>query len=156
MSIVPTQPPEALGDTLVTLRALVIAYALALPIGRDRETASHSAGLRTFPLVAVATCGFVLVGVGANQYGGHIVARTLAGIISGIGFVGAGAILKRKGSVSGMATASAIWVTGAIGAATAFGRFEIALALSAVTYLTFKLATRVKDDLPDTDNDAEP
>ena len=72
---------------------LVLAYLLALPIGWDREHSNRSFGLRTFPLVAVVTCGFMLVGMSViSSTDGE--ARIIQGIITGIGFIGGGAILK--------------------------------------------------------------
>ena len=67
------------------LTHLGIAYLLALPVGFDRERASTGAGLRTFPLVSVAACGYTLVGIGVLDSTGAE-ARVLQGIITGIGF----------------------------------------------------------------------
>lgn len=70
-------------------------------------------------------------------------ARLIQGLISGIGFIGGGAILKEGANVRGLATASSIWCTGAIGAAVAFGRVEIAIVLSLITFLALRLLTPV-------------
>ncbi|HET6565803.1 MAG TPA: MgtC/SapB family protein [Xanthomonadales bacterium] len=119
------------------------SYLLALPIGWNRERNSRSAGLRTFPLVAVATCGFILVGIDvlADQ---SAQARVMEGVITGIGFIGGGAILKNRTTVSGTATAASLWATCAIGVAVAWQRFEIALVLSLVTFLTLQLMPEIK------------
>ena len=126
--------------TLIKLHLLdiVIAYILALPIGWDRESQSRGAGLRTFPLVAIGSCGYMLVSMSVLD-GDESHARTLYGLMTGIGFIGGGAILKNKQGVAGTATAASIWITGAIGAAVAWGRYEIAIVLSLVTFLTFRL-----------------
>ncbi|MDO9319812.1 MAG: MgtC/SapB family protein [Gammaproteobacteria bacterium] len=112
------------------IRDLLFAYILALPIGWDREKSERSAGLRTFPLVAVAACGYMLVGL-QSLTSTDAEARVMEGIITGIGFIGGGAILKNvvqgEGFVSGTATAASLWLTGAIGISVATGRFEIAL-----------------------------
>jgi uncharacterized membrane protein YhiD involved in acid resistance len=68
-----------------------VAYILAVPIGWNRERYERSAGLRTFPLVAVATCAFMLVGIDTLPSPGAQ-ARVLEGIITGMGFIGGGAI----------------------------------------------------------------
>ena len=98
---------------------LLIAYALAFPIGWNREREERSAGIRTFPLVAMAACGFVLVAIGVlgEDSEGH--ARILEGLITGVGFIGAGAVLRvgQGQEVHGLATAACIWVTATIGAA---------------------------------------
>ena len=74
---------------------MLIAFALALPIGMDRERSRRRFGLRTFPIVAMVSCGFMLVGLSViDSTDGE--ARVMQGIITGIGFVGGGAILTRK------------------------------------------------------------
>jgi len=120
-----------------------IAYALALPIGWNRERSARSAGLRTFPLVALATCGFMLVGT--DIFSDPIAhSRVLEGVITGMGFIGGGAILKGSKIVSGTATAASLWATGAIGIAVAWHRFEIAILLSLLTFITLQVAPEVK------------
>ncbi len=133
-------------QTWFNLWHLAAAYALALPVAFDREADSRSAGLRTFPLVAIAACGYTLVGLSVLS-STDAEARVLQGIITGIGFIGGGAILKSGGSVSGTATAASIWTTGLIGVAVATGRFEIALLLSLITFVTLRLGSTVKQRL---------
>ena len=98
------------------LIALAVAYALALPIGWNREHEARSAGLRTFPLVAIASCGFVIVAIRVLGQDSAGQARIIEGLITGVGFIGGGAILKRAGGTSGTATAASLWATGALGA----------------------------------------
>ncbi len=124
---------------------LGIAYVLALPLALDREKSSKGAGLRTFPLVAVAACGYTLVGISVLD-SSDAEARILQGIITGIGFIGGGAILKEKGSVSGTATAASIWNTGLIGIAVAFNRYEIAALMSVINYVTLRYVAYFKTD----------
>lgn len=125
------------------LTHMLIAYGLALPIGWDSEREARGVGLRTFPLVAMACCGYILIG---NEVlsGDAAQARILYGLMSGIGFIGGGAILKSEGSVSGTSTAAAIWSTGAIGAAVAWNRYEIALVLAVMTLFTLRVFRQVK------------
>lgn len=122
---------------------LGIAYVLALPVAYDREASSRGAGLRTFPLVAVAACGYTLIGISVLDTT-DAEARVLQGLITGIGFIGGGAILKNKGSVSGTATAASIWNTGLIGMAVAFHRYEIAIVMSAINFLTLRYVYQLK------------
>jgi putative Mg2+ transporter-C (MgtC) family protein len=75
------------------IRDLLYAYILALPIGWDREKNARTAGLRTCPLVAVAACGYMLVGRQVFS-STEAEARVMDGIITGIGFIGGGAILR--------------------------------------------------------------
>jgi putative Mg2+ transporter-C (MgtC) family protein len=75
-------------------------------------------------------------------------ARIIQGLITGIGFVGGGAILKDPaGSVQGTATAVSVWTTGALGIAVAYGRFDIAIIISLVNYLTLRFLTDVKNHI---------
>lgn len=122
---------------------LGIAYLLALPIGWDREAESRGVGLRTFPLVAAACCGYLLIGMDVLE-GSEAHARMMYGLMSGIGFIGGGAILKTNDTVSGTATAAAIWSTGAIGTAVAWQRYEIALLLSLFTFVTLRFLRPLK------------
>jgi putative Mg2+ transporter-C (MgtC) family protein len=71
-------------------------------------------------------------------------ARVFYGLMTGIGFIGGGAILKNGGSVHGTATAASLWTTGAMGGAVAFGRYEIAALLTLIVWLTFRYAPAVK------------
>ena len=141
--------------SLSLLTHLAIAYSLALPIGLDRQTSSRNFGLRTFPLVSVVSCGFMLVGLSViSSTDGE--ARVIQGIITGIGFIGGGAIFKGKDHVTGMASAASLWNTGAIGIAVAFNRFEIAIALSLLNVVTLYLVGRLQksvDTLHENDHD---
>ncbi len=124
------------------------AYVLALPIGWNREKMERSAGLRTFPLVAVATCGFMLVAI-ESIGSGEAQSRVIQGIITGMGFIGGGAILKNDKVVTGTATAVSLWTTGAIGMAVAWQRFEIAIVLSLLTFVTLQFFIKLKEKVTD-------
>ena len=96
---------------------------------------SVAAFLMTIPLMIAEsfTYGTVIPG-----------ARVMYGILTGMGFIGGGAILKSNGKVGGTATAAAIWNTGAIGVSVAYGRYEIALVLSFINFVVFQLANPIK------------
>ena len=136
-------------NLLPHLAALGIAYVLAFPIGWDREQEERSAGLRTFPLVAVASCGFVQAAETVTAGNPEATARVVEGLITGMGFIGGGAILRLKDSVRGTATAASLWVTGAIGTAVGLGVYDVAVMLSVVTIVTLKALTPLKRDAPD-------
>lgn len=124
---------------------LLIAYVLALPLGWDRKKSERHFGLRTFPLVAVVTCRFMLVGMSViSSTDGE--ARIIQGIIIGIGFIGGGAIVTSGDKVMGTASAASIWNTGAIGLAVAFNRYEIAIVLAAINFITLALFPRIEVD----------
>ncbi len=120
-------------DLVPHLIAISIAYILALPIGWNREKAERSAGLRTFPLVAVASCGFIQAAEGITADSPEAMARIVEGLITGMGFIGGGAILRRNDSVKGTATAASLWITGAIGVSVALGSLDVAVMLSLIT-----------------------
>jgi putative Mg2+ transporter-C (MgtC) family protein len=124
--------------------ALAAAYILAFPIGWNREHEERSAGLRTFPLVAVATCGFIQAAEGMVAQSPEAMARILEGLITGMGFIGGGAILRLKDSVRGTATAASLWITGAIGAAVGLGSYDVAVMLALATVVTLWLMQPLK------------
>lgn len=125
------------------LTHLAIAWALSLPVAMDRERESRGAGLRTFPLVAVAACGYTLVGISVLD-STEAESRVLQGLITGIGFIGGGAILKSKATVHGTATAASIWNTGLIGMAVAFERYEVAILMTLINFVTLRYVRHFK------------
>jgi len=128
---------------LSNLILLFVAFLFALPVAWNREKTARSAGLRTFPLVSIASCGYMLIGISIFDADGSV-ARVTYGIITGMGFIGGGAILKSKGNIMGTATAASIWNTGAIGVSVAFRMYEIALVLSLVNFLILQFAEPIK------------
>lgn len=145
-------PFEILPHTV----ALLVAYALALPIGWNREQEERSAGLRTFPLVAIASCGFVQAAESITADNAEAMARIVEGLITGMGFIGGGAILRLKDSVKGTATAASLWVTGAIGVAVGLGSYDVAVVLTLVAFATLRILSPLKkiaapDPPPDDD-----
>ena len=144
-------------DIVPHLFALAVAYVLALPIGWNREREERSAGLRTFPLVALASCGFIQAAETVLQGAPEATARVIEGLITGMGFIGGGAILRLKDSVRGTATAASLWSTGAIGTAVGLGAYDVAVVLSVVTFVTLKALTPLKRDTRDRNNvEADP
>lgn len=133
--------------------ALLVAYALALPIGWNREKEERSAGLRTFPLVAVASCGFVQAAEPLTASHPEAMARVVEGLITGMGFIGGGAILRMKDSVRGTATAASLWATGAIGTAVGLGSYDVAVMLAVFTMVTMWVLSPLKRSI-DPEGDA--
>lgn len=134
------------SELLRLLLAIVLSCALALPLGWERKRHSHAdVGLRVFPLVAVGACVYVFIGqqVFSGEYREEQ-ADMLQGLMTGIGFVGAGAIIKHSGGVSGLATAAAIWTTGAMGAAVAYGFYALAVMLTLVNLVILALTRKLK------------
>jgi putative Mg2+ transporter-C (MgtC) family protein len=126
---------------------LAIAYVLALPVGWHREREAHSVGVRTFPVVAVAACGYVLLGAPEAGMSIEAQSRIIQGMVAGIGFIGGGAILKSENHVHGTATAASIWCTGVVGAAVAVDRYLLAAALAVFNLIALRVLMRIKEEL---------
>lgn len=152
MDLFQTWDSEAALSHLVKL---VVAYLLAMPIGWNREKEERSAGVRTFPLVAMAACGFVMIAIGVLGATSDQHARILEGLMTGIGFIGGGAILKQGDRATGTATAASLWATGAIGAAVGYGQLDIAVILSLVTFLTLTLMSPLRKAAQEHGNDLD-
>lgn len=149
---------EYINLTLVLkhLGLIVLALLFTLPIAYNRETKSNSAGIRTYPLVAVATCSYTLLAL--DVLGGTDgMGKFMAGIVTGIGFIGGGAIIKAKddSKVTGLANAASIWNTGAIGMAVAWQRFEIALLIAVLNFLILRIGYEAKKVVNNDEEDLE-
>lgn len=124
----------SVGDGLLRL---ALAFALALPLGWDRAQRSRSAGLRTYPLLSMCACGFLLMPQGlAWDVGGQ--ADVVYAFVSGIGFVVGGAMLKAPEGPRGVSTGVSLWVSGAIGAAAAYGAAPISAVLAVLSLLALR------------------
>jgi len=132
------------SETVRQMLKLVVAYALALPVGWWREKEAHTIGVRTFPLVAMASCGYILVAVPLGHPDVTAQSRVLQGLVAGIGFIGGGAILKAEGNVHGTATAASIWNFGVVGAAIAQNRWFLAILLAALNFFALRILYPLK------------
>ena len=112
---------------------VTVSWLLTFPVSVERARDDRSAGLRTFPIVAAASCGYVLLAGQVIGLNSQLHAQVLQGLVTGIGFIGGGAIVKESNRVRGTATAAAIWSTGIVGAAVGYGRFEIAAVVGIFT-----------------------
>jgi putative Mg2+ transporter-C (MgtC) family protein len=137
-----------LNEFASDLVRLLISFLLAVPIGLNRERQERSAGIRTFPIVAIASCGLALVSVRLPGASAESASRVLQGLIAGIGFIGGGAILKDRAGVTGTATAASIWNVGVVGAAVGLGMYQIGVTLAIVNLLTLKYLAPLKIDTP--------
>ena len=131
---------QGAGDIL----KLLIAYLLALPVGLYREREAHSVGVRTFPLVSMASCAYVLLGSPEGHFSIDAQSRIIQGVVVGIGFIGGGAILKSENRVHGVAAAASIWNFGVVGAAAAQNRYLLAAMLAFLNWITLRLLLPVK------------
>ncbi|QIK96574.1 MgtC/SapB family protein [Sphingomonas sp. HDW15A] len=134
-------------NILPHLVSIGLAYLLALPIGWNRERAERSAGIRTFPLVAMASCGFIQAVESITAGSAEATARVVEGVITGMGFIGGGAILHKGDRVQGTATAAALWATGAVGVAVGLGSLDVAVMIALVTGITLYVLSPLKREI---------
>lgn len=132
-------------DLTVLVLSIIASYLLALPLGWERKVKSSAyVGLRVFPLVSVSACAYVILG--QHLFTGEDSVQqsdVLQGLMTGIGFVGAGTIVKKRGEAEGVATAAAIWTTGAIGASVGYGYFTLAVSLCLLSLFILEVMPRI-------------
>ena len=124
---------------------LLTAMILGALVGAQRESIGKPAGLRTHMLVAMGSALFVLAPLEAGMELDGI-SRVIQGIVTGIGFIGAGAILKlqEKREIEGLTTAAGIWMTAAIGIAAGLGRWGLALVSTILTWITLSVIGKIE------------
>lgn len=124
---------------------LLTAMILGALVGAQRESIGKPAGLRTHMLVAMGSALFVLAPLEAGMELDGI-SRVIQGIVTGIGFIGAGAILKlqEKREIEGLTTAAGIWMTAAIGIAAGLGRWGLALVSTVLTWITLSVIGKIE------------
>lgn len=115
---------------------LLVATLLGAVIGWQRERTHKPAGLRTHMLVALG-CAVLVVACDHSAMDADGMSRVIQGIVTGIGFIGAGTILKRpeQGEVHGLTTAASVWLTAAAGVTAGLGRLGIAIFSVALAWL---------------------
>jgi putative Mg2+ transporter-C (MgtC) family protein len=145
-------------DFLVRVSSrLVVAALLGGLIGIEREWMGKAAGLRTHMTVALGCAAFMLVAMESSNESGNT-SRAIQGIAAGIGFIGAGTILKRteEEDIKGLTTAATIWLTAAVGAAAGAGQGWIAFIGVSIAFLILSIFSgvdrwlaRKRGDTPD-------
>ena len=129
---------------VITLR-LIIAMALGSIIGAQREHIGKPAGLRTHMLISLGAALFIMTSIefGMDMAG---TSRVLQGLVTGIGFLGAGAILKVQETrqIEGLTTAAGMWMTAAIGVAVGLGRLGLALVSAVLAWLTLSFIGKIE------------
>ena len=130
-----------LESQFVAIFQLSLAALLSLVIGLDRERQRTEAGLRTHMLVGIGSCLFTYLSSGAFP---DDPARITAQIVAGIGFLGAGAILKRGDGIQGLTTAASIWATAAVGMAVGLGAWFIAIVATLLIWFILAIVRRLE------------
>lgn len=145
--------PEQFADPMMIMFGkLTLAAILGVIIGTERAVmAKQAAGSRTFGLVALGSCLFVLTGISADsQFIGLVnfdPARVLSAVVQGIGFLGAGLIILRGDTLHGVTTAAGLWVAAGVGAVVAFGMYAIAFFVSFLALMIFLVMWYVENNL---------
>jgi putative Mg2+ transporter-C (MgtC) family protein len=133
-----------MNTTIDMVLRLLLAAALGAVIGYQRERANKPAGMRTHILISLGSALFTVVSI--FGFGDGVdVSRVAAGVVTGIGFIGAGVIFRgmRGDHVMGLTTAASVWVTAAIGLAAGAGMYLIATVVAAIAVLVLMIP-RVK------------
>jgi putative Mg2+ transporter-C (MgtC) family protein len=143
----------ALSFDLITLAKLLLAALLGAVIGLEREIHGRPAGFRTHLLVSLGACLYVITSIhfytvfgnfSGNQPVGVDPGRVAAQVVAGIGFLGAGAIIREKYSVRGLTTAACLWIAAAIGGACGVGLFGISIVVTILSLLSLLLLKKVE------------
>lgn len=131
----------------ISLR-LGIALLIGTIIGLERETQGKSAGLRTNMLVSFGSALIVLIPIqiGAAQQNLDVLGRAISGVVSGVGFIGGGTILRDL-RVKGLTSAAAIWVSAALGISAGCGLWLLGLIGALITWVILRLVDKWKDFL---------
>lgn len=117
------------------IRRLLLAALLGGVLGFEREIRQKSAGLRTNILIAIGAALFTLMSYELADAEGADPSRVAAQIVTGIGFLGAGAIMRTRSGVQGLTTAATVWVNAAVGVAAGGGEYHLAFIATAVTLI---------------------
>ena len=135
----------ALMAELDMLGRLLLAAALGAILGAEREIRQRAAGFRTNTLIALGSAAFTLVSIQMADTDGGDPTRIPAQIVTGIGFLGGGAILRGQGDIRGLTTAATVWVNAAIGMAAGAGFYALAITATLVTLFVLTVFLRVED-----------
>lgn len=118
-------------ELLMAARAALAAFLGGL-IGWEREQHGREAGIRTYAAVCLGACVFGLVSVHIPNTSDNT--RIAAQVVSGVGFIGAGVILRDQGRLKGLTTAGSLWATAAVGLAIAFGMYVLGILSALILY----------------------
>ena len=145
-----------ISDWIVVSR-LLLCFAFAGIIDLEREKKGRSAGLRTHILVCMGSGLIMLVSLYIfDIYNGKAPvdpSRIAAGVVTGIGFLGAGTIITNRSGAKGLTTAASIWVSSAIGLAVGCGFISAALFTTIITFITLAFLKHIENKLEITDTD---
>jgi putative Mg2+ transporter-C (MgtC) family protein len=146
-----------IGANIVILLHLAGALLLGLLVGYERSYHGRAAGMRTYGLVCMASCALTIVGGfpafwfgggGAGIVGASDPTRIIQGIVTGIGFLGAGVIMREGFNISGLTTAASIWTSSVIGILVGVGFYLSAMGLAFMSAMIMIYMSKVEAMLP--------
>ena len=143
-------------DALSNATRLAGSFILTAIIGWNRERESHNTGIRAFPIVGIASCAFMIISHDPKHPDAGPDFRVLQGLVTGIGFIGAGAIVREGATSHGTATAAAVWCAGAIGAAVAMDHWVTAVLLVIFSLIALRGLAPLKAKLDQQDRPIAP
>jgi putative Mg2+ transporter-C (MgtC) family protein len=125
-----------LGTEFDLAARLLLSAVLGALIGLEREIHDHPAGMRTHLLVSLGSASFTVLSIGAFAGPTGDPGRVAAQIVSGIGFLGAGAILKEGATIRGLTTAASLWTVAGVGMAAGVGSWSVAIVVTVIVLLS--------------------
>lgn len=138
----PAFAQAALGFDWNNILQVIVAALLGGLIGLEREARGREAGFRTNILIAIGACLFTILsiqGFPLQDSSARDTSRVAAQIVSGIGFLGAGALFQTRNHIKGMTTAATIWLVAAIGMTVGVGAYGLAIFTSVLTFIVLRL-----------------
>lgn len=131
------------------LTRLTVAVLLGLLVGAERSRVGKRAGMRTYALVSLGSCLFIVIsGVVSFQYAETFVfdpLRVASQLVVGIGFLGAGVIFVQRSVLTGLTTAAGLWVVAGVGAAVGYGLYVVAAYVTLLTLVVFEVLWYVEE-----------
>jgi putative Mg2+ transporter-C (MgtC) family protein len=128
--------PFDLSTDLAYAARLLVAAVLGALVGLEREIHEHPAGMRTHLLVSLGSAAFTVLSIAAFPAPGADPARIAAQIVTGVGFLGAGAILKEGATIRGLTTAASLWAVAAVGMAAGAGAWAVAVTVTVIAIVS--------------------
>lgn len=136
-------------DLSVLFMQLILAMFLGMLLGAERSIAGKTAGMRTYALVSVGSCLFVIISISVAVKYMEVFnfdpLRMASSIITGIGFLGAGLIIMHNAQLRGLTTAAGLWVSAGIGVAVGYGLYPIAIFTTFLTLVVFTLMWYIEE-----------
>ncbi len=144
--------PVFFSSTFIIFGQLLLAVLLGMVLGTERSViADKQAGTRTYALVALGSCLFSIISIQVTSGYLGLVSfdpmRVVAGIITGIGFLGAGIIIFKENTLQGLTTAAGLWVSAGVGVAVAYGMYAVAIFTTILTLIVFTVLWFVETKL---------